>query len=466
MSIPGKPLAGSVFDRKMAQAMKQQKANDSIRAYKAEKQKFKDPTADTVPRESYSSSPIYSQTRNYGTFDYKTHYSQRDDYYRQSGWNPPGYVYSGRPSFGMWDALFLWSILDNTRNPAYVALAHNQANDPGYKEWRKEADRQAETNADLRGKLAKLDAELEKVENQPIDPGYLPKGVPPEVAISSDALKTKPPEKPKLRIATGPEGGDYFFYGNLLKKNAPALDVEVLSTTGSMENLRKLVSGEADMAIVQSDVLALLGKDFPGARLISEQAVIYKEAVQMVANTASGIKDVHDLKAGKHTVYIGPEGSGTAKTWEGFVLQDPGYKSIKTANASYEEALQKVIQDPNCVMMFVGGLNNNYLKAAEELAVKTRKLRLVAVDDWNFNNKRDGNGNRIYKFVKIGRKVYPGLQKGLLWGSNAVETISIQAVGVVRTDWVKQYGSEAMDVLSFAIMESSPVITRRVNGLK
>jgi TRAP-type uncharacterized transport system substrate-binding protein len=220
------------------------------------------------------------------------------------------------------------------------------------------------------------------------------------------------------------------------------------------------------MAIVQSDVLALLGKEFPGAKLISEQTVLYNEAVQMVANTASGIKEVSDLMAGQHILYIGPEGSGTAKTWEGFVLEDPGYKSIKTANASYEEALKKVVADPNCVMMFVSGLNNTYLKAAEELAKQTGKLRLVAVNDWNFNDKRDDNGNRIYDFVEIGRNVYPNLQKGMLWGANAVETISVQAVGIVRSEWVKQYGAEAMDALSFAIMESSPEITKQVNGLE
>ena len=465
--VPATPLAGSKFDQKMAQDLRQQKANESLKAYKAEHERFKNPAnTGTIARDAYTNNPIYSRTKNYGEFDYNTHYSRRDDYYRRSGWDPPPYVYNSQSRFGMWDALALWSILDHTSDRDYVALAHNQASDPGYQQWRKEAEKQAETNTELKEKLAKLDAELEKVKDQPRDPDYLPKGVPAEVAISADALKEKAPEKPKLRIATGSEGGNYHFYGNLLKMHATALDVVVNPTAGSMENLRKLIAGEADMAIVQSDVLALLGNEFPGSKLISEQTVLYNEAVQMVANTDSGIKRVKDLKPGKHTVYIGPEGSGTAKTWEGFVLQDPGYKKIKTENASYEEALAKVAQDPNCVMMFVSGLNNAYLRAADEIAKKSGKLRLVAVDDWNFNDKRDEHGNRIYEFVDIGRNVYPNLQKARLWGTSSVETVSVQAVAVVRTEWVKQYGSQAMDALAFAIMESSPEITQKVNGLE
>jgi hypothetical protein len=117
-------------------------------------------------------------------------------------------------------------------------------------------------------------------------------------------------------------------------------------------------------------------------------------------------------------------------------------------------------------MMFVSGLNNTYLRGADEIAKQTGKLHLVAVDDWNFNDKRDDHGNRIYEFVDIGRSVYPNLQKGWLWGTSSVQTVSVQAVAVVRTEWVKQYGAQAMDALAFAVMESSPEITQKVNGLE
>ncbi|SCY51284.1 TRAP transporter solute receptor, TAXI family [Desulfoluna spongiiphila] len=465
-STPKKKFAGtSSFDKKNATAMKKKKAAASYAAYQKETGKFKQKNAATKPS-SYASSPIYRKTKKYSDFDYRTHYQRRDNYYRGRGWTPPGYAYRARSRFGMWDAMAWWMVLDTLGSRNSYAMAYHHADDPGYREWRQEADRMARDDAVLKAKLTELDAKVATLEGTPVQPDYLPDGMPPEVALSAEAMAKKTVDKPVFTLATASPGGNYTAFGNLLKQGAPTVDVNIRTTAGSMENLRLLATQEVDAAIVQSDAFEVFRRTSPKTPLAaSEQVALYPEVVQMIANRKSGIQTVQDIEPdGEHILYIGPRGSGTAMTWEGLCLQDDGYRKIRTRNASYEEALDQVINNPNAVMMFVSGLNSSLLAKAEAVARNTKKIRLVQVDDWDFNDARDHNWNRIYQFVNIPSKTYPGLQKGFILGSD-VESIAVSAVLVVRTDWARQYGPEAMDALSYAIMESKPVIQRRTNGL-
>ncbi len=98
------------------------------------------------------------------------------------GWNPPGWAYRSAPRFGIWDGLFLWFLLDNLTRPGYADWFHNHQNDPGYQQWRAEADRRAQDDADLKRRLDELDGRLRTQQDQPRDPNYLPPDVPKEVA--------------------------------------------------------------------------------------------------------------------------------------------------------------------------------------------------------------------------------------------------------------------------------------------
>ncbi|KJB91552.1 DUF2491 family protein [Skermanella aerolata] len=100
------------------------------------------------------------------------------------GWSVPSYAYRSAPRFGIWDGLFLWFLLDNLTRPGYGDFFHHHQNDPGYQQWRTEADRLAADNADLRQKLAALDGKLAEEKDQPRDPEYLPPDTPREVAVA------------------------------------------------------------------------------------------------------------------------------------------------------------------------------------------------------------------------------------------------------------------------------------------
>jgi hypothetical protein len=100
----------------------------------------------------------------------------------------------------LWSGLFLRALLSNLGRPESIDFFHNNQNDPGYRQWRAEADRRAQNNADLRQRLDELDRELAARDDQPRDPGALPADVPPEIA------KATPSRTPDAVDETGGSG--------------------------------------------------------------------------------------------------------------------------------------------------------------------------------------------------------------------------------------------------------------------
>ncbi|WP_448205935.1 DUF2491 family protein [Azospirillum sp. sgz302134] len=98
------------------------------------------------------------------------------------GWRAPGWASGGSPTFGIWSGIFLWYLLDNLSRPGYADWFHNHQGDPGYGQWRSEAERRAQNDPELRQRLDDLDARLRAQEGKPRDPNYLPPDVPPNVA--------------------------------------------------------------------------------------------------------------------------------------------------------------------------------------------------------------------------------------------------------------------------------------------
>jgi TRAP transporter TAXI family solute receptor len=450
----------SSFDTGISNSNSKRTSKSSLAAYKAQNSKFSKPAS--KPSNSYKKSKIYQEARPRSKAGYDDYYQNRNHYYINHDWRAPSWAYYSRPSFGMWDAMFWWMILDNYNRRDYAYSAYHHANDPGYQEWHREAESLARDNAELRAELNGLDREVAGLSG-PRDPGYLPADVPAEVALSADVIAAKNKEKPVLRWATASKLGNYQAFADLVKEFVPNIDVKTVNTAGSMENLRLLLTGAVDAAMVQSDAFDIYLKQFPNKRLFSEQAEIFPEVVQMIVNRKSGIDSVKDIDS-DNILYIGPKNSGTSLTWKGFCYQDEKYSRIRTENLSYEEALKRVNSNPNAAMIFVASLNSELIKSADALAARSDNIKLVPVDDWDFNDAKDSNGNTIYHFVDIPEGTYPNLQRGMIWGTNKVETLAVKAILVVRSEWVHKYGAAVMDTLSFGIIQAKPMMLRRING--
>ena len=107
----------------------------------------------------------------------------------------------------------------------------------------------------------------------------------------------------QIRIATGAPSGLYHKVGSTIRDSLEkriSSSVEVLGTEGSEQNFRKLVEGEADLAIIQG-----------GSVPIEEVSVItplFREFVFVIARKGTDIQSVWDLKGS--SVSLGQEGSG------------------------------------------------------------------------------------------------------------------------------------------------------------
>jgi len=460
-SSESKFSGGSRFDREAVRQGQKVRSQESLQAYKSEQARFKNP--EVKPEGDYKSSPLYDKAKIYSGFDYGSHYDRRNDYYRNQGYQPPPYTYNTAPGFGLFDSLFLFWMLDNVSNKNVAATAYHHADDPGFQKWRQEVQTLSKENAGLKTQLDELDKQIKSMDGVPKNPGYLPAGVPADLALAPGVLAEKKPDKPLLRFATGRPGGWYEKYGKMLKNVAQGFEVTIIPSNGSLQNLKMLASGEADMAIVQSDILAMVEKGIPNKQFVSEQSTLYEEHVQLIANRDGKIKSVKDIEPGNNFVIIGPKGSGTATTWAALCEQKPPYKKIRVDYTDYSAGLSEVENNPKALLLFVGGLNSDLLKKAEERALTTGKLRLIALDDNHFQDKLDKNGNSIYRFADISKKTYPALQKGWIF-TRKVHTLAVQAVLVLRSKWAGKYGPNAMDALSLAILETKPEIGKMVHG--
>ena len=67
-------------------------------------------------------------------------------------------------------AVALWAALNSLSSPGSAAYFHNYQYDPGYVQWRREADREAGHNPPVAAKLDQLDAQLAQMEDQPRNP--------------------------------------------------------------------------------------------------------------------------------------------------------------------------------------------------------------------------------------------------------------------------------------------------------
>lgn len=116
-------------------------------------------------------------------------YSSRERGYDRMGYSQPAYATAMAPSYGVWDVMFLTMMMQNINNAQYANWAYANRNDPAIQEFRAEAARQAETNAELRAQLAAMDAKMNEMEAngvQPVSDGFLPEGVEPSMAIAPE----------------------------------------------------------------------------------------------------------------------------------------------------------------------------------------------------------------------------------------------------------------------------------------
>src|SRR5271167_3362426 len=95
-----------------------------------------------------------------------------------------------------------------------------------------------------------------------------------------------------LTLAAGASSGESYILGNALKtvveRHYPKIRVTLLETGGTVENLRMLEDGRAQLASAQSDILA-----GPKARAV---AVLYDDTFQLLVPKDSQVQNLAGLQ--------------------------------------------------------------------------------------------------------------------------------------------------------------------------
>ena len=189
-TAPSAPVPATVMGTAASKSM----SNDSLAKYQAERASAKAPPQQ-VDGASLRSDPSFAATRRqYSSVD--DYMSQRTTHitvYRNS--HPDVFIYTRYmyPNYGMYDSSFLMGLMlgylgsSSTNNAAWL---YSHQNDPWYPQWRADMQAQAESNAELKSKMAAMDAEIAnlKAQNAKIATVALPEGVAGDVAIAPEAV--------------------------------------------------------------------------------------------------------------------------------------------------------------------------------------------------------------------------------------------------------------------------------------
>ena len=263
----------------------------------------------------------------------------------------------------------------------------------------------------------------------------------------------------QLRLCTGSGDGNYFAVGEEIKRQVArnSLDVQVIETAGSMDNMQRMAEGECDAGIAQIDAYLHYQASNPESRLEVEwPRHLYEEYLHLICRRdtgSAGILDLADL-AGPLSLMTGAPGSGSALTWDSITRLNPRYLVVETTNADNAAALASVADGAASCLMVVSGMNSGFLELVDKSG---DQLRLLTVDDQAILEAQHF-GKPIYMFRQIPKDTYPGLQGP---SGEPVQTLAVRAVMLISSSWAGEqtlgYGT-----LVDGLERAAPIIRDRV----
>jgi TRAP transporter TAXI family solute receptor len=194
------------------------------------------------------------------------------------------------------------------------------------------------------------------------------------------------PAKTNMILATGGTSGTYYPYGGamaqIFNSKIPNMNVTAQATGASVENCKLLGQNEAELAIVQNDMIdyAYNGTEaFEGGKIenIRGIATLYPEIVQIVASPDSGITNVKDMKGKK--VSVGAPGSGVeANARQIFDATGLTYNDMNVSYLSFSESAD-AFKDKHIESFFVtSGIPN---AAIQDITAQNDIVMVSLTDD-------------------------------------------------------------------------------------
>jgi TRAP transporter TAXI family solute receptor len=184
--------------------------------------------------------------------------------------------------------------------------------------------------------------------------------------------------KDRLAFSGGPEGGTFQYFSNgiatRLSKNIDNLEVSNMASAGSLENLRRVNSGDADFGIVYSGDTYLgrngkLTQDTREYKNVKAMAYLYGAPAHLIVKADSGINKVEDL-VGKRIAVGGP-GSGAAGAAQRFFTSLGLWDKMNVEFIGYSKAASALGDNLiDAMWVFAGFPNSSVIQAAASNKIK------------------------------------------------------------------------------------------------
>ncbi|MFF8594948.1 TAXI family TRAP transporter solute-binding subunit [Streptomyces sp. NPDC015220] len=243
-------------------------------------------------------------------------------------------------------------------------------------------------------------------------------------------LGDRPPSG-TITFSTGTLRGVYQEYGERLRtafgKDMPDLEVRLLTSDGSQENVTRVATGKADFTIAAADAVETYElENGPGAEHLRGVARLYDDYVQLVVARGSRINSVADLR-GKR-VAVGPPKSGVRLIAERVLTAagiDPR-QGVRPMADGINTGPGRLRQGAIDAFFWSGGLPTDGLK---QLAPKFA-FRFVPIEaDLVAKLHAQGGATRYYRATNMPESAYPNIQDG-----SPVPTIAVSNVLMTRDD--------------------------------
>ena len=237
------------------------------------------------------------------------------------------------------------------------------------------------------------------------------------LTVAASALVAAPPalaQQKRLSIATGGTGGVYYPMGgaiaSVVTKNIPGVEATAEVTSASVDNMRLIGAGKADIAFTLADTAwdaYTAGGKFKEKLPVRALAVIYTNESHWVTVEGTGIEKMADLK-GKR-IATGAAGSGTeviaVRILEAYGI-DPD-KDVKRERLSVAESVNAIKDRKIDAFFWSGGVPT---AAVTDLsATPGTKIRLL--DHTDVVPAMAKKYGPIYVAGRIPAKSYAGQEK-------------------------------------------------------
>lgn len=252
------------------------------------------------------------------------------------------------------------------------------------------------------------------------------------VAAASVQLQS-PPDT--LVLFTGTPAGTYRALGDAIAEAVQVagggLVIRSELSSGSVENIRAVAAGDADLAIVQNDIAFFAERGvgpFSGAPLRELRSLIglHSEDVLLIAREGAGIETASQLRPG-HRVVVGEAGSGTIAN-AGVILSQLGFSmsAVDTLMRSPRRSLHLLRTDSADAVFLTAGVGPEFF---EEVGA---------------------NGGRIVPFpeelVTLLRERYPYFNEAEIQvGARTIPTLRIRSILISRAALSRERAEELVD---------------------